>query len=148
MKIGFFLFAALFSVISLAADLYPKTGAVNLIIEKLDITSFPSSIGPRREPGKTFFKDYGFDSTRTTDRTADLETMEKDWIFHFDVVDISDSGIVICLTDKAQNGGSYSANDVLLLTRENPDSLLKGNPDKSKLSLCGFKERTVKTKRP
>ena len=42
------------------APSHATNGAAQQIIERLDLTSFSNSVGPRRIPGKTSFADYGF----------------------------------------------------------------------------------------
>ena len=39
---------------------YPKEKVAAFVIEKLDLTSLPSALRPKKEKGKKTFADYGF----------------------------------------------------------------------------------------
>jgi hypothetical protein len=94
------------------AEPLPTTNLAKYVVEHLDVTSFPSSIGPRREAGKTTFKDYGFKPTSVTATEALLS--EPDWTFHIKVIGHTRNTVTICLHDKAQKS-SYDAQSCLLL---------------------------------
>jgi hypothetical protein len=117
----------LFTVSCIAGPVskYPKEKLAQFVIENLDVTSFPSSIGPRMSPGKTFFQDYGFVPRIVKDSEALLEEADGSWRFHIRVLDRTDSGIFVCFEDQAANGGTYHTQDVLYLVRSDNKSPLK-----------------------
>jgi hypothetical protein len=98
--------------------LYPSQGIARFVVENLDVTSFPSSIGPRREKGKIYFKDYGLVEKTVTESAAELAEKGGGWRFSIKVLEHSKSGILICLEDQATNGGTYHTQTVLSLRRE------------------------------
>ncbi|MCI2243901.1 hypothetical protein L3067_04665 [Xanthomonas sp. PPL568] len=54
----------------------PQAGITDAVIQHLDLTSFPNSVGPRRLPGKTTFADYGFvDVAKTADGGRDADRL-------------------------------------------------------------------------
>jgi hypothetical protein len=118
------------------ASLYPKEHLAQFVSEKLDVTGFPSSIGPRRTKGKYTFKDYGFVVRRVTEKEAVLEEEDGSWRFRVSILERTDAGIFVCLEDQALNGGSYHAQSVLFLDRSDEQSLLKGHATKTTFKDC------------
>ncbi len=118
------------------ASLYPKEHLAQCVTEKLDVTAFPSSIGPRRIKGKYTFKDYGFVTRKVTEKEAVLEEEDRSWRFRVGVLERTDAGILICLEDQALNGGTYHTQSVLFLDRSDEHSLLKGHATKTAFKDC------------
>lgn len=83
-----------------------------VLIDKLDVTSFPSSIGPRREKNKIHFSDYGFKLREIRNGAATLET-QGEWKFQIRILDRRAGAAWICIEDKALNGGSYHSQTAL-----------------------------------
>jgi hypothetical protein len=101
------------------------------LADKLDVTSFPSSIGPRKVMGKIRFKDYGFKITKTTPDSITIEDSEH-WQFYIKVLSSTDTSSIICLEDKAINGGTYHSQTPLILL-----------PSSDRLSLVAAKKKVV-----
>ena len=93
----------------------PDRDLARYVVEHLDVTTFPSSIGPRREAGKITFKDYGLKLVEVSDTEA-LVT-DEGWMFEIRVLRRSVDSITICLHDQAANGGTYNAQECLLLKK-------------------------------
>jgi hypothetical protein len=92
------------------------------IVKKLDVSSFPSSLGPRLEKGKTHFADYGFQVVHSDTSTARLEQPGK-WAFQLRTMASgggNGAGISVCLEDRALGGGTYHAQSALVL-QPSPD---------------------------
>jgi hypothetical protein len=118
------------------ASLYPKEHLAQFVAEKLDTTTFPSSIGPRRAKGKYTFKDYGFVARKVTENQVVLEEEDGSWRFRVGILERRDAGIFVCLEDQALNGGSYHTQSVLFLDRSDEQSLLKGQATKTTFKEC------------
>ena len=99
----------------------PEKDIASYVVKHLDVTTFRSSIGPRRETGKTAFSDYGFKIISITPLTAELKSEELNWAMQIRVLRHTASSITICFHDVAENGGSYNAQSCLRL-REAPNS--------------------------
>jgi len=97
-----------------------KTDTVDSIIAKLDLTSFPNSVGPRRTEGKKSFADYGFVPTDTDAKGAVL-TAEFRWDMSFTILSSTDKEVHICFWDRALNGGTYNSTSALSLTKRSDD---------------------------
>ena len=77
------------------------------VVERLDVTSFPNSIGPRREEGLHTFADYGFTDVVVDGQAVRLTWPEGEWVFTVTVLDERNGRLRLCVADKAENGGSY-----------------------------------------
>ncbi|OSZ66446.1 hypothetical protein CAP40_11230 [Sphingomonas sp. IBVSS2] len=77
------------------------------VATRLDITSFPNSIGPRRKEGLRTFADYDFTSVVRDGNAAVLDAADKSWTFRVSILDRSDRTMKLCILDRALNGGSY-----------------------------------------
>jgi hypothetical protein len=77
------------------------------IAERLDLTSFPNSIGPRRDAGLFTFADYGFTVVEANGQTVRFNEPEGGWVFNVTVLDTRNGRLRLCVADNAENGGSY-----------------------------------------
>ncbi len=100
----------------------PQAGITDAVIQHLDLTSFPNSVGPRRLPGKTTFADYGFvDVTKTADGARLLQT-DKGWMMRFEVLSADATSVRLCFHDTGlarpgePRAPSYNATSALLVS--------------------------------
>ena len=77
------------------------------IAERLDVTSFPNSTGPRREDGLFTLADYGFTDVAVDGQTVRFTDPEDGWVFTVTVLAGRKGRLWLCVADKAGNGGSY-----------------------------------------
>ncbi|MET7142743.1 pesticin immunity protein [Xanthomonas sp. PPL139] len=101
----------------------PQAGITDAVIQHLDLTSFPNSVGPRRLPGKTTFADYGFvDVTKTADGARLLQT-DKGWMMRFEVLSADATSVRLCFHDTGlarpgeTRAPSYNATSALLVSK-------------------------------
>jgi hypothetical protein len=85
-----------------AQEVAPQT-----VADALDMTSFRNSIGPRRAEGARTLADYGFVHSESEGNTAYYEDAEGGWRFSIGLISLDGKTATLCITDKAQNGGSY-----------------------------------------
>lgn len=116
--------------------LYPERGLAQFVVETLDVTSFPSSIGPRRTSGKTTFRDYNFLATKVDENRAVLEEPDGGWRFTLTILGQGKSGILICIEDQALNGGTYDTQSALSVARADARGLLKASMEKPQSKGC------------
>lgn len=95
---------------------------IDSVIENLDLTSFPNSIGPRRVSGKTTFVDYGFVHIEKTSVGADLIREDRGWMMGFRIVSAGPRSLRLCFYDRgiAKSGHltpSYNATSALLVSK-------------------------------
>lgn len=79
------------------------------IAEFVDVTSFPNSIGPRRQDNLKTFKDYGFTDVRLVDETVELYEADGSWMFAITVIYSDDNKAILCILDRALGGPTYNA---------------------------------------
>lgn len=125
----------LFSAITFAAPKLPEKGVPDFIVKNLDVTSFPSSIGPRRAPGKTHFADYNIEPKTVTESDAELAEKSGGWRFYFKVLKIDGTNVTVCFTDQAMDGGTYHTVNAMTL-QLTKDGRLKGSSKKIKHADC------------
>ncbi len=77
------------------------------VAARLDMTSFPNSIGPRRSEGKFTLADYGFTQVEADGQAVRFTEPEGGWIFTVTVLDERVGRLRLCVADTAENGGSY-----------------------------------------
>ncbi|MCF7887679.1 MAG: hypothetical protein K9L76_00215 [Candidatus Omnitrophica bacterium] len=98
----------------------PKENIEELVVSKLDLSSFRNSFGPIRKPGMIHFKDFGERPTKISKNCIIFDS--KDWYYQIDIVDIKDvngdglEDILIDFYDKSKEG-SYNTVQRLLLSR-------------------------------
>jgi hypothetical protein len=120
----------------MAKDAPPIGYPVGYLIAHLDVTSFPSSIHPRSSAGKRTFADYGFFPVMMSSDEAVLETTEHDWRFEVHILGSNQNTITVCLHDQAMNGGSYDAQQILLIRSTEGSTYLTGETFRARDKRC------------
>jgi hypothetical protein len=115
---------------------YPKEKVAAFVVEKLDLTSLPSALRPKKEKGKKTFADYGFAAQSMDENEAIIEAAGGVRRLAIKVLDQKSSGIYVCVTEPGENGGDTKAQSVVLLKRNNPDALLKGRESFREFAAC------------
>ena len=115
---------------------YPKEKVAAFVVEKLDLTSLPSALRPKKEKGKKTLADYGFTAQRTDDNEAIVEAASGMRRLTIKVLDEEPSGIYVCVTEPGENEGDPKAQSVVLLKRKNPNTLLKGQESFREFAAC------------
>lgn len=97
--------------------------AIDAVIAKLDLNSFPNSTGPRRQAGKHSFADYGFTEVEKRSDGATLTSTGGGWVMAFRILSASQKAIKLCLVDQGRmrpgdvRAPSYDARSALIVTR-------------------------------
>jgi hypothetical protein len=105
---------------------YPNAKVAEFVVEKLDVTSLPSTFRPKKEKGKKTFADYGFTVQTVDENEAVIETANGVKRLAIKVLDQKSSGIYVCVAAPGENGGQAKTQSVLVLKRNDPSTLLKG----------------------
>ncbi len=137
-KIALLLAALSYVPLTVAGDkaAYPKEKVAEFIVEKLDITSLPSAIRPKREKGKKTFADYGFTAQRVDENEAMIEAAGGARRLSIKVLDQRPSGIYVCVAEPEKNGGEAKTQSVVLLKRNDSNALLKGHESWREFASC------------
>jgi hypothetical protein len=117
-------------------DVYPKERVAEFILEKLDVTSLPAAIRPRKEKGKKTFADYGFTAQEVDERETIIQAGGGTRKLSIRVLDQRPSGIYVCITEPGQIAGQATMQSVVLLKRNDPNTLLKGRESWREFAAC------------
>ena len=105
----------------------PESDVEIFVFQKLDLSTFRSSLGPRRTVSMRTFPAFGMSPNVLKKGIIQFET--DDWFYEIEIKgrkDYNGDGIedlAICFTDRAKKG-TYSARKSLLVTRYSKDGLL------------------------
>ena len=115
---------------------YPKENVAAFVVEKLDLTSLPSALRPKKEKGKKTFADYGFTVQTVDENEAVIEAAGGVRRLAIRVLDQKSSGIYVCVAEPGENGGSTKTQSVILLKRKDANALLKGRESRREFGAC------------
>lgn len=100
---------------------FPHENIPEFLVKHLDLASFRSSMGPRREAGKNTFYKLGIRQWKFSQNKAVHDT--GGWYYKIRVLkvkDVNDDGIEdieVCFSDRATNGGTYNTQKPVLITK-------------------------------
>ena len=117
-------------------DVYPREKVAEFIVEKLDITSLPAGIRPKKEKGKRTFADYGFTRQEVDGSEAVIQAMGGARKFSIKVLDQRSSGIYVCVAEPGQIAGQAKMQTVVLVKRNDSNALLKGRESWREFDSC------------
>ena len=115
---------------------YPKEKVAEFVVEKLDVTSIPSAIGPKRVKGKRTFSDYGYVTQKVDENEALVEAPQGNSQVGINILQEDKSGIYVCLNARAQTQGGAQIQRVLVLKLKNTDGLLKSRESFKEFDSC------------
>jgi hypothetical protein len=104
---------------------YPKEKLAEFVIEKLDVTTLPPAIRPKREKGKKTFAEYGYVTRQIADKEAVLEVAPRTSQINIRVLEQESAGIFVCVEGQAKDASSRIQR-VYLLKLKGGNGLLKG----------------------
>ena len=115
---------------------YPKEKVAEFVIEKLDVTTLPSAIRPKREKGKKTFGDYGYVTRRLDEKEALVEAEPGGSQINIRILKQKASGIYVCVEGPGHDASSEHFQRVFLLKLKNADGLLKGSESWKEFDGC------------
>jgi hypothetical protein len=115
---------------------YPTEKVTEFVIEKLDVTSLPSTLRPKKEKGKKTFADYGFTAQGVGENEAVMEAAGGGRRLTIKVLDQRSSGIYACIAEPGEKRGPAKAQIVILLKRKDANALLKGRESWREFAAC------------
>jgi hypothetical protein len=105
---------------------YPKENLAEFVVEKLDVTTLPSTIRPKPERSKKTFGDYGYATRQLDENKALLEVAPGSSQINIRILEQKTSGIYVCVEGPSKNASSGRFQRVFLLKLKNANGLLKG----------------------
>jgi len=115
---------------------YPKEKVAEFVVDKLDVTSIPSAIRPKREKGKKTFGDYGYVTRKLDDKEALVEAPQGLSQVTISILEEDKSGIYVRFSGQAQKQSGTQIQRVLLLRLKNGNGLLKGRESWKEFDSC------------
>jgi len=115
---------------------YPKEKVAAFVVEKLDLTSLPSTFRPKKEKGKKTFADYGFRAQRMDENEAIIEAPGGVRRLAIKVLDQNSSGIYVCVAEAGEDGSRAKTQNVMHLKRKDSNTLLKGRESFREFAEC------------
>jgi hypothetical protein len=114
---------------------YPSEKLAAFVIEKLDVTSFPSVYRPKKENGKKTFSDYGYTSQKVDEKEALVQASNGARRLSIRILQDGTAGIYACVAAPGENGAPV-AESVILLKRKDSNELLKGRESAKEFASC------------
>jgi len=114
---------------------YPKGEVTKLVVEKLDVTTLPSGIRPKRDHNKKTFSDYGYMTSSLDENQAVVATPAGTQI-NIKLLEQKSSEIYVCVAGPGENVNSGKIQRVFLVKLKNSDSLLKGRESWKEFDAC------------
>jgi hypothetical protein len=115
---------------------YPKENVAAFVVEKLDLTSLPSALRPKKEKGKKTFADYGFTTQTVNENEVVIEAAGGVRRLAIKVLDQKSSGIYVCVLEPGENGAQAKTQSVIRLKRKDSNALLKGRETFREFAAC------------
>ena len=115
---------------------YPTGNMAEFVVEKLDITTLPSTIRPKPERRKKTFGDYGYMTLRLDGKEALVEATPGGPQINIRILEQKASGIYVCVEGPGKNASSGQIQRVLLLKLKNANGLLKGRESWKEFDGC------------
>jgi hypothetical protein len=114
----------------------PSEMVAEFVVEKLDITTLPSSIRPKPEKKKKTFSDYGYVTRRVEEKEALVEATPGGARIDIRILEQKASEIYVCVQGRGQSSSNGQIQRVFLLKFKNADGFLKGRESWKEFSGC------------
>ena len=126
MKLLHGVFALAFAPLAFAGNdaAYPTEKIAAFVLEKVDVTTLPSTIRPKAVKGKKTLGDYGYVAREVDEKKALLDSPQGATRILIKVLEAQKSGIFVCLNGQTSGNSNAKFQRVLLLKLK--DGLLKG----------------------
>jgi hypothetical protein len=118
-----------------SAPAYPTAKVAEFVVEKLDATTLPNEMRPKKEKGKKTFSDYGY-VTRQMDEKEALVEATTGRAVSIRVVAEERAGIYVCVDGAGKNASDGRIQRVLFLQWKGPDGLLQGRESSMDFNSC------------
>jgi hypothetical protein len=114
---------------------FPKGEVTKFVVEKLDVTTLPSGIRPKRDHNKKTFSDYGYMTSSLDENQAVVATPAGTQI-NIQILEQKSFEIYVCVAGSGENSGSGKIQRVFLVKVKNSDTLLKGRESWKEFDAC------------
>jgi hypothetical protein len=115
---------------------YPKENVAEFVVEKLDVTTLPSTIRPKPGKKKKTFSDYGFVTLQLDEKTGLVEAIPGGSQINIRILEQKTSGIYVCVERPDKNGTGARIQQVVLLKLKAASGLLRGTETFKEFDSC------------
>jgi hypothetical protein len=115
---------------------YPAEKLAEFVVDKLDVTTLPSDIRPRREKAKKTFRDYGYVTRQVDEKTATVEPTTSGLQISLRVLQQEAAGIYVCAEGSEKNSNKTQVQRVLLLKLKDQNGFLKSRESAREFAEC------------
>ena len=129
------------AVLALASSALARTNEMNLtekavefVVDKLDVTTLPSTIRPKHEKAKKTFSDYGYATRQLDEKEAIIGPTPSGPQINIRVLQREATGIYVCVAGTQKNKERIQR--VLFLRLKNSTGLLKGRESLKEFRSC------------
>jgi hypothetical protein len=131
-----FLATASVAVANNSASL-PKEQVTKYVVEKLDVTTLPSGIRPKRDHDKKTFSDYGYVASSLGENQVVVASPTGTHInIKIKILEQKSSAIYVCVAGVDENARDRKIQRVFLLKAKNSGSLVKGRESWKEFDAC------------
>jgi hypothetical protein len=118
-----------------SAPAYPTAKVAEFVVEKLDATTLPYSMRPKKIKGQKTFSDYGYVTRQVDEKEALVEAAPGRRVA-IRVLAQEESGIYVCIDGVGKNASDGRIQRVLFLQWKGLDGLLKGRESSRDFNSC------------
>ena len=115
---------------------YPKEKVAEFVVEKLDVTTLPPAIRPKREKGKKTFGDYSYATRQVDEKEALVEAAPGGAQISIRILKQEASGIYVCAGNAGKDESDGHIQRVLLLKLKESNGLLKSRESSKEFNGC------------
>ncbi len=115
---------------------YPSEKVAEFVVDKLDVTTFPSMLRPKHEKGKKTLGDYGYVTRTVDEKEAVVEAPQANRQITIKILEQSPSGLYVCAESRMPNASKGQFRRVLRLTRKDASGLLKSRESWKEFDGC------------
>ena len=115
---------------------YPAEKLAEFVVDKLDVTTLPSDIRPRREKAKKTFRDYGYITRQVDEKVATVEPTTSGLQISLRVLQQEAAGIYVCAEGSERNSNKTQVQRVLLLKLKDQNGFLKSRESAREFAEC------------
>ena len=115
---------------------FPKENVTEFVAEKLDVTTLPTAIRPKRVKNRKTFGDYGYVMSPTGDKAALVEEMPGGPQINIRILKQNNSGMYVCVERPSSGSDVERVERVVLLKLKDAGTRLKSSDTFQEFKAC------------
>jgi hypothetical protein len=115
---------------------FPKENVAVFVAEKLDVTTLPAAIRPKREKNRKTFGEYGYVMSQTNGETGLVEEMPGGPQISLRILEQNNSGMYVCVKRAGSGSEDPRVQRVVYLKLKDAGTRLKGSESFKEFEGC------------